>query len=115
VHYAGLEHFIWLSVIPIIANGAVNANNRPRKADTIQIWLGLIVNLVGSLLTILGAAVLAFLLLNLSLPQGLGAALTLTRSFRPVDIFCGTANTNTVAATLLISGLLWLLNRVNRQ
>jgi hypothetical protein len=99
---------------------STNANNRPRKADTIQIIrLGLIVNLVGSLLTILGAQAIAgtLLLRSLSLPQGLGAAIyNPNQIIRPVDIFVVQANTNTVAAHFTgILGSLWLLNRVNRQ
>ena len=97
-----------------------NANNRPRKADTIQIVrLALIVNLVGMLLSILGAQAIAGILLlrSLSLPQGLGAALyNPNQIIRPVDIFVVQANTNTVAAHFAgILCSLWLLNRVNRQ
>lgn len=98
---------------------STNPNNRPRKADTVQVLrLGLIVNLVGTLLTILGAqAIVGILLLrSLSLPQGLGAAIYNPQQvIRPVDIFVVQANTNTVAAHfvgLVVS--LFLLNRVTK-
>lgn len=98
-----------------------NPNNRPRKADTIQILrLGLIVNLVGMLLTILGAQAIAgtLILRSLSVPQiGLGAAIYNPQQLiRPLDIFVVQANTNTVAAHfagLIVS--LFLLNRVSRH
>ena len=98
---------------------SANANNRPRKADTIQILrLGLIVNLVGSLLTIMGAQAITgtLLLKSLSQPQGLGAAFSNPNQvIRPVDIFVVQANTNTVAAHFTgILCTLWLLNRVNK-
>lgn len=98
---------------------SANANNRPRKADTIQILrLGLIVNLVGSLLTIMGAQAITgtLLLKSLSQPQGLGAAIYNTNQvIRPVDIFVVQANTNTVAAHFTgILCTLWLLNRVTK-
>ena len=97
-----------------------NTNMRPRKADTIQVLrLGLIINLVGMLLTILGAQAIAGILLlrSLSLPQGVGAALYNPQQIiRPLDIFVVQANTNTVAAHFAgLIATLFLLNRVNRQ
>ena len=101
---------------------SANSNNRPRKADTIQILrLGLIVNLVGMLVTILGAQAIAGTLIirSLSLPQtgGLGATIYNSQQLiRPLDIFVVQANTNTVAAHfagLAIS--LFLLNSVSRH
>lgn len=96
------------------------SNNRPRKSDTIQLLrLGLVVNLVGMLLTIVGAEAIAGSLLAkaLALPQATGALLPIdpSRIIRPLDILVVQANTNTVAAHFagLISSL-WLLNRVNR-
>ena len=97
-----------------------NANQRPRKADTIQILrLGLIVNLVGMLLTVVGAQAIVGILLvrSLSLPQGLGAAIyNNNQVIRPLDIFVVQANTNTVGAHFAgLVASLFLLNRVNRQ
>ena len=101
---------------------STNANNRPRKTDTIQILrLGLIVNLVGTLLTILGAQAITgtLLLRSLSLPQAVGVGIytpQINQVIRPVDIFVVQANTNTVAAHFTgILCTLWLLNRINRQ
>jgi len=98
-----------------------DSSSRPRKADTVQILrLGLLVNLVGMLLTILGAQAIAGTLIirSLSLPQtGLGAAIYNPQQLiRPLDIFVVQANTNTIAAHF--SGLvisLFLLNRVSRH
>ncbi len=96
-----------------------NANQRPRKADTIQILrLGLIVNLVGMLLTIVGAQAIVGILLvkSLSLPQGVGAAFyNPQQTIRPLDIFVVQANTNTVGAHFVgLVASLFLLSRVNR-
>lgn len=98
---------------------STNANNRPRRADTIQILrIGLIVNLVGILLTILGAqAIVGSLLVKaITAPQGIGAAIyNPNQVIRPVDIFVVQANTNTVAGHFVgILCSLWLLNRVSR-
>jgi hypothetical protein len=98
-----------------------NSNQRPRKADTIQILrLGLIVNLVGMLLTIIGAQAIAgtLILRSLSLPQtAVGAAFyNPAQIIRPLDIFVVQANTNTIAANFVgLVASLFLLNRVSRH
>lgn len=100
---------------------STNPNNRPRKLDTIQILrLGLIVNLIGMLLTILGAQAISgtLLLRTFTVPQtGLGAAFYNPQQLiRPLDILVVQANTNTVAAHF--SGLvasLFLLARINKN
>ena len=96
-------------------------NQRPRKADTLQILrLGLIINLVGMLLTILGAQAIVGVLLvkSLSLPQ-VGAIYSpnqVNQAIRPLDILVVQANTNTVAAHFVgLLASLWLLNRINRS
>lgn len=100
---------------------SANPNNRPRKADTIQLLrLGLIVSLVGMLISLVGAQAIVGALVAkvLSLPQAGGVAYTIdpSRIIRPLDIFVVQANTNTVLAHFAgIAGSLWLLNRVNRQ
>lgn len=98
-----------------------NSNNRPRKADTIQLLrLGLIISLVGLLISLVGAQAIVGTLLakSLTLPQaGVGVyQIDPSRIIRPLDIFVVQANTNTTAAHLagLIASI-WLLNRVNRQ
>jgi hypothetical protein len=96
------------------------AAERPSKADTLQaIRLGLIVNLVGMLLTIVGAQAIVGSILAKSLSQPQGAlglgALDLNRFVQPLDLFVVQANTNTIAAHFVgIAASLWLFNRVNR-
>lgn len=98
-----------------------NPNNRPRKADTIQLLrLGLSINLVGLLISLVGAQAIvgALVAKSLTLPQGgLGVyQVDPSRIIRPLDIFVVQANTNTVAAHFAgLIGSLWLLNRINRQ
>lgn len=98
-----------------------NPNNRPRKADTIQLLrLGLSINLVGLLVGLIGAQAIvgALVAKSLTLPQaGVGVyQIDPSRIIRPLDIFVVQANTNTVAAHFAgLMGSLWLLNRVNRQ
>lgn len=97
-----------------------NPNNRPRKADTVQLLqLGLVINLVGMLLTIVGAEAIAGSLLakSLALPQAGGAVLPIdpSRLIRALDILVVQANTNTIAAHFAgLVGSLWLLTRVSR-
>jgi hypothetical protein len=97
---------------------ASNASERPSKANTLQaIRLGLIVNLVGMLLTILGAQAIvgSILAKSLSQPQGAFTAIDPTRFVQSVDLFVVQANTNTIAAHFVgIAASLWLFNRVNR-
>ncbi|MBW4637704.1 MAG: DUF3611 family protein [Gloeocapsa sp. UFS-A4-WI-NPMV-4B04] len=129
---------IFFAVIAVIALGASifwafryiriskqlqssNPNNRPRKADTIQLLrLGLSINLVGLLVGLIGAQAIvgALVAKSLTLPQaGVGVyQVDPSRIIRPLDIFVVQANTNTVAAHFAgLIGSLWLLNRVNRQ
>jgi len=98
-----------------------NSNNRPRKADTVQLLrLGVTISLVGMLISLVGAQAIvgALLAKSLSLPQAGGAVYQIdpSRLIRALDIFVVQANTNTIAAHFsgLVSSL-WLLNRVNRQ
>ena len=93
---------------------------RPKKADTIkQVQLTLIGNLVGMLLTLVGAEAISGTLLAKSLaqPQALfGAAVDLGRFIQPLDIFVVLANTHaTVAHFVGIIGALWLLDRIHKQ
>lgn len=98
-----------------------NAAARPSKADTLQvIRLGLIVNLVGMLLTIVGAQAIIGSILAKSFAQpqgavGVGGVVDLNRFVQPLDLFVVQANTNTIAAHFVgITASLWLFNRVNR-
>lgn len=97
-----------------------NPNNRPRKADTIQLLrLGLSINLVGLLVGLIGAQAIvgALVAKSLTLPGGVGVfQIDPSRIIRPLDIFVVQANTNTVAAHFAgLLGSLWLLNRIDRQ
>jgi uncharacterized membrane protein YidH (DUF202 family) len=95
-----------------------NPENRPEKRSTIQvIRYGLIVNLTGIFLSILGAEALAgiVLLKTLNNPQG-AINLDPSRLVNPADLLIIQANTNTIAAHF--SGLvstLWLLNRISKK
>lgn len=90
---------------------------RPRKADTVELLrLGVIINLIGLLLIILGAQAVvgALLAKSLSQVQGLGA-LDPSRQIQSLDIFVVQANTHTITAHFagLVTSL-WLLNRLSR-
>jgi Protein of unknown function (DUF3611) len=97
-----------------------NPNNRPRKAETIQILrMGLIVNLVGLLLALVAAEAIVGALLTkaLTLPQAGSGVFQIDpgRIIRPLDIFVVQANTQTLVAHFAgIVASIWLLNRVTR-
>jgi hypothetical protein len=94
---------------------ASDPNLRPKKTDTLQvIKIGLIINLAGMMLAILGAAALAgsVLIKSLTIPQG-----TLTNNPKEfvtsIDLFIIQANTNTVIGHFAgLVNSLWLLNRI---
>ncbi|MDJ0733070.1 MAG: DUF3611 family protein [Nostocaceae cyanobacterium] len=97
-----------------------NPLNRPRKIETVQILrLGLMFNLVGMLLTLLGAqAIIGVLLLKaLSIPQGaVGFSPDqLSKLIQPIDVLVVQANINAVSAHFAgLVASLWLLNRINK-
>jgi len=95
-----------------------NPNNRPRKIETVQVLrLGIMVDLLGILLTLLGAQAIVGTLVARSIsPQAVTAQLIdPNRIISPLDMLVVQANTNTILAHFagLIASL-WLLNRVNR-
>jgi hypothetical protein len=95
-----------------------NPAQRPNRADTISIIrLGLIVNLVGMLLTIIGAEAIVGIVLAKSLanPPGAIANLDPTKLVNSIDLLVIQANTNTIAAHFagIVSSLI-LLNRITR-
>jgi hypothetical protein len=96
-----------------------NPSNRPRKSVTIQVLrLGLIVNLVGMLLTIFGAyAIIGTLVGRAISPQAITTQLIdPNRIISGLDVLAVQANTNTIFAHFLgLVSALWLINRVNRQ
>lgn len=94
-----------------------NPNFRPRKSDTVQIlrW-GLIVNLVGTLFTLLGAYAIVGTLAarSISQPQA-GVFSDPTRLISSLDMFAVQANINTIAGHFSgIASTLWLIDRINR-
>lgn len=96
-----------------------NANNRPRKLETLQVVrLGLIVHLVGILLTLVGAQAIVGVLLTKALTTtqpGVITQLDPSRVIQPLDIFVVQANTNTVSAHFAgLIGSIWLLNRITK-
>jgi hypothetical protein len=92
---------------------------RPSKGNAIQaIRIGLIVNLAGMLLTLLGSEAIIGGLLAKSLAQAQGVTTIYdpSRLIQSLDIFVVQATTNIIAAQFAgIATSLWLLQRVNRQ
>ncbi|MGB7441487.1 MAG: DUF3611 family protein [Coleofasciculaceae cyanobacterium] len=88
---------------------------RPSKADTLKvIRLGLIVNLVGMLFTILGAQAVIGIIIGTSLSQQ-GVILDAAQRVQPLDLLVVQANINTITAHFVgIAASIWLFNRVNR-
>ncbi|AFZ34781.1 hypothetical protein Sta7437_1211 [Stanieria cyanosphaera PCC 7437] len=103
-----------------IANKMQSADpaRRPKKADTLTIIrYGLIVNLVGMLLSILGAEALSgiVLLKVITVPQSIGINVDPNRLVNAADLLIVQANTNTIAAhfTGIVTSLI-LLNRITK-
>ncbi|MBD1860334.1 MULTISPECIES: DUF3611 family protein [Trichocoleus] len=99
---------------------APNTSLRPSKADTIQLLqLGIVLNLVGMLLTIVGAEAIVGGLIARAIAQPQNSPLLYgvnnIPTIQPLDFFVVQANTNTIAGHFagLVSSF-WLLNRVNR-
>ncbi|GAB4381902.1 MAG: hypothetical protein Kow00121_41330 [Elainellaceae cyanobacterium] len=95
-----------------------NAQNRPSRGDTAQLLqIGLLINLAGLLLAILGAQAIAGSLVLKSFEQGFvifsGNPL---RFITPLDLFVVQANANTIMAHFIgLIASLWLIRCVNRQ
>jgi hypothetical protein len=95
----------------------VEAPTHPRRADILKIirW-GLMVNLIGMGLAIIGAASISGIVLvkSLSIPQGTLAA-NPKQFVQSIDLLAIQANTNTIIAhfTGLLSSL-WLLDRLDK-
>lgn len=91
---------------------------RPKKADTIKvIRLGLTINIVGLLFSILGtqAVVGSVLIKSLQQSPGLGVGGSSARFVLPVDMFSIQANTTAITAYFVgIVTSLWLINRIVR-
>ena len=107
--------FRYVSISKLLESG--DPTMRPSKPDTLQvIRLGLIVNLIGMFLTILGAEATVGVVLGKALAQPSGLTTYDPSLFvRAIDIFIVQANTNTIAAHFSgIVASLWLLNRITR-
>jgi hypothetical protein len=98
-----------------------DAKVRPKRGDAIQsVQIGLIINLVGMLLTLLGAQAIVGSLLAKSLSQPQGGAIydpgRITQFIQSLDIFIVQANTNTITAHFVgILASLWLVRCISRQ
>ena len=93
---------------------------RPKPRDATQsLRVGLIINLIGMLLTLLGGQAIVGALLAKSVAQPQGGAVfaeRLTQFVQPLDIFVVQANTNTIFAHFIgIVASLWLIRSMNRQ
>lgn len=94
-----------------------NASKRPSKADTLQvIRLGLIVNLLGMLLTLVGAQAIGGSILARALAQPQGSYIVeASRYVRALDLFLVQANNNTLTAHFVgIAASIWLFNRLSK-
>jgi hypothetical protein len=98
---------------------AMDAKLRPKPSDVIQaLRVGLIINLVGMLLTLLGGEALigALVAKALSQPQGGAFLERITQAIQPLDIWIVQANTNTSLAHFVgIVASLWLVRCMSRQ
>lgn len=94
-----------------------NANSRPKPKDVLQaIQIGLLISLVGMLLTLLGAEIIVGSLFVKSLSQlGGGIMLDPSRSVQPLDIFIVQSSTHTaVGHFAAIAIALYLFRLVSR-
>jgi amino acid transporter len=95
-----------------------DAQARPKPGDLIKMLrLGLLINLLGTLLTLLGAqAIVGSLLLKSFAQAGSLFSGTLSRFVTPLDIFLVQANINTLMAHFFgIIATLWLIQVMNRK
>jgi hypothetical protein len=96
----------------------LDAESRPKKSSTLQvIKYGLIVNLTGIFLSILGAEALSgiVLLKVITVPQSIGINIDPNRLVNPADLLIIQANTNTIAAHFAgLVSTLWLLDRISK-
>ncbi len=95
-----------------------DAQSRPKPGDLIRMLrLGLLVNLLGTLLTLLGAQAIVGSLLVKSLSQVGGIfSGNLSKFVTPLDVFLVQANINTLMAHFIgIIATLWLIQVMNRK
>lgn len=99
---------------------SASSQSRPRRGDAVQILqIGLVINLVGMLLTILGAQAIIGTLVGKSFEQGIafwGVPGRTLNFITPVDLLVVQANANTIMAHFIgLVATLWLIRCVNRQ
>ncbi|WNZ24465.1 DUF3611 family protein [Leptolyngbya sp. NK1-12] len=97
---------------------AARPEERLKRGDAIRaLRLGLLINLAGMLLTILGAQAIVGSLVAKSFAQGVGIFTgNFQRFINPLDIFLVQANTNTIMGHFVgLLATLWILRSVNRQ
>lgn len=110
--------FRYMTIAQLLQD-ASRAEQRPNRADTIGIIrIGLIINLVGMVITIIGAEAIVGIVLAKSLANPTGGALANIKPSQlvnSIDLLVIQANTNTIAAHFagIVSSLL-LLNRITR-
>ncbi|MDX2215772.1 MAG: DUF3611 family protein [Oculatellaceae cyanobacterium bins.114] len=95
-----------------------NAQLRPKRGDAVQaLRIGLLINLVGMLLTILGAQAIVGALVAKSMSQGFAVfAGSIPPYISPLQIFLVQANINIIMAHFVAVGsTLWLIQTMNRQ
>lgn len=95
-----------------------NSQARPKRGDALQaLRIGLLVNLIGMLLTILGAQAIVGSLVAKSFAQGVAIfSGNPLRFINPLDVFLVQANINIIMAHFVgLAATLWLLRSVNRQ
>ncbi|YAF96643.1 MAG: DUF3611 family protein [Nodularia sp. CChRGM 3473] len=95
-----------------------NPTLHPSKADTTRaIRLGIMVGLVGLLVTILGAGVSVSVLVAKAVSQPPGVAITdPNKIIRALDVFIVVANINGIAAHFVgVVASMWLLERVHQH
>ncbi len=96
-----------------------NSKNRPRKTETLEVLrLGLWINLVGMLVTLLGSQAIVGTLVARSIsPQAATTQLfDPTRIISGLDMLVVQANINTVSAHFAgLAVSIWLLNRITRS
>ena len=96
-----------------------NTKNRPRKSETLEVLrLGLWINLVGMLVTLLGSQAIVGTLVARSIsPQAATTQLfDPTRIISGLDMLVVQANINTVSAHFAgLAVSIWLLNRITRS
>ncbi len=92
--------------------------SRPKRPETIRVLrMGLIVSLIGMLLSLLGAQATIGLLAAKAFNQGIGGFVNTDPSkfIQPLDILVVQASINVILAQFFgILGALWLLNRISR-